>query len=80
MDLKKSATCYKQKTEIVLFTRKANWLKFDYCSWFLRQDKKGIKANLQLILYELKLQLLSCKISFKLRVKPLLNSAFLLNT
>ena len=37
------------------------FLKLDSCFWFIRQDKKVIKVNLQLSLQELWLQLFACK-------------------
>ena len=47
MALKQRATRYKQKTEIFLVTRPPT------CFWFIRKDKKRIKANLYINLWEL---------------------------
>ena len=44
--LMKSATRYKQKTEIVLVTRPPTCCKPGSCFWFGRKNKKRMKANL----------------------------------
>ena len=44
--LKLSATCYKQKQEILLIARPPTCWKCDSCIWFLGKDKKDIKTNL----------------------------------
>ena len=48
MALKESATRYKQKTEILLVTRPPTCGKPHSCFWFVRNDKKKLKANLKL--------------------------------
>ena len=39
-------TCYKQKPEIFLVTRPSTCWKPGSCFWFVRKDKKKVKANL----------------------------------
>ena len=46
MAMKYIATRHKQKTEIFLVTRPPTCWKPDSCFWFVRKDKKRIKANL----------------------------------
>ena len=45
MALKYSVTSYKQETEIFPVIRPPTCWKPDSCFWFVRKDKKGIKAN-----------------------------------
>ena len=44
--LKQNLTRFKEKVAILLITRLPSRWKFDSCFWFLKKDKKGIKANL----------------------------------
>ena len=79
MAFKKSASRYKQKTEIFLAAKPPTWLKLYSCFWFLWQVKEGIKANSQISLYELDsslLQLFSCKKVSEIAIKSFTPQCF----
>ena len=75
--LKKSATRYKQKTEIIIVTRPPTCRKFDSCFWFLQKYKKQI-GNLTCRNYSD--DYFYIKMSLKFLVKSLLHSVFSLIT
>ena len=60
----------KKKKEMFLFTGPPTCLKLDSSFWFLRQDKKEIKVNFQLVCRNYNYNYFHTKISLKLRVKP----------
>ena len=68
-----------KKNRNIFCYKTTNLQQTDFCFWFLEKDKKGVKANLNLIYRNESWQLFSSKNVFQI-VKPLLHSVLLLIT